>query len=180
MKNKTRLLIFLVFLSTESCSTKITESSSQSDPFLLLVGDTVILNEQLTISSFEDSIVFTDQPIESVERIENFAFDLINQSDENIIFTNTEFNVRAFKRETNSIDQIEWKEIILPIITPNIKVILYPDSTSNIGINTVAIWILMIQDLDFDDNVRFYVSGCGEDTGNEYGAFIDVELIRND
>ena len=146
---------------------------SEVDPFLILVGENLILNDSLVLSSNEEVMTLSDQIDEF------FILDIHNYSDENILFSNMEFNVRAFKKVKATTNSSTWEEVILPNFTPNEEVVLYTDSTSNIGINVVAILVRMIQELEFEDNVRFFVSGIGEESGNSYGAYVDILLVQN-
>lgn len=148
------------------------------DPFAPIVGESVILNDAITINAANRSITL---PEEITPLSDCYSFQVIMHGSENITFDNTAYGLRTFKKNTTAEGLEQWEEIYLKYIPAPNDIVLYADvddQRDNPVSKSVCIFIDLLLQVDLDNNMRFYISGVGEETGQEYGAYIDVEIIH--
>ena len=166
------LIFFSVFLSIYS------KFSIVDDSFATIVGESVKLNDAITINAKNRSIKLP----EDIKPLSDFySFQVIMHGNENIIFDNGAFGLRTFKKTTTAEGLEKWEEVYLKDNPDQNDIVLYADADDqrdNPVSKSVVIFIYLLLHVELDNNIRFYVSGIGEETGQEYGAYIDVEIIH--
>jgi len=174
------LVFFSVFLLMYKFSTVddtlVTEVPE--DLFATIVGESVNLNDAITINAENRSITL---PEEKAPLSDYYRFQVIMHGSENIIFDNTAYGLRTFKKTTTAEGLDKWEEVYLKYTPFPSDVVLYADANDQRDhpvSQTVRIFVGLLQAVDLDSNIRFYVSGIGEETSQEYGAYIDVEIIH--
>ena len=174
------LIFFSVFLLMWKFSTvnDTLVKEFPEDSFATIVGESVILNDAITISAANRSITL---PEEKAPLSEYYKFQVVMNGSENIIFDNIAYGLRTFKKTTTVEGLDQWEEVYLNyILAPN-DVVLYADiddQRDHPVSQSARVFVDLLLQVDLDNNIRFYISGVGEETGQEYGAYIDVEIIH--
>lgn len=136
--------------------------------FISTVSGNIDLNNSITI-------LRTISSTSNREVINTVSYGVFNHTDENIIFSDQGFGLIVFGYD---IDTEKWEELTLPYIPEQRLRALPPKIESWGDLDGQNTWTVYSQDLETFSykHFRFYVTGFGEVTNKQYGAYLEVTL----